>query len=260
MQRIMSLVMMVVLLAGLMPASSYAASSIKKAPVVISPVNGIRTTNGLWPTLQWKNGANTTSPYGYRIQVSTSSSFGSLVVDECVLSTKYLPTNTNWMRSQTGTHYWRVNYVSRAWSSQSACKTTTIAANLWSEVRSFVNVKPQNKILAKSPANGYTTTNQLWPTLSWSAGNFMTNYYRYGYRILVWKSTSSGWVTLVDECTTSTSYRPSSNAWMRSQTGTLQWRIFYVEAPWNGSQLKCKSQGVVASLGSNARIFYNPVR
>ena len=116
---------------------------------------------------------------------------------------------------------------------------------------------PQNKVAPTSPINGYISSDCIWPTLQWSAGSDMSYYYSYGYYIEVSKN-SSFTDLIVNECTTTTSYKPASDSWMQIFSGRLYWRVSYVPRAWNGNQNTCKSQSFSSSLRSETRYFDNP--
>ena len=230
----------------------------EKRPAAVNPNDGYTTSDGLWPTLEWSPASGDFGGFGYRIQVSKAANFSTLVVDECTTGTSYRPTSDEWARGRTGTHYWRVNYVTKAWSgNQTTCKSQYVAPSLWSGTRSFVNVTPQNRVVAVAPSNGLTSTGGIWPTLSWESGSNMSYYFPYGYYVEISRN-SSFTDRVVYECTTSTSYKPFSDSWMQSIRGRLYWRVSYVPRLWNGNQSTCKSQNFASNLSSETRYFDNP--
>jgi subtilisin family serine protease len=86
------------------------------APVLVSPGNGSSTSRS--PTLTWNAVTGATS---YRVQVSTSSSFGTLAWDQSLAGTS---TTVTGLLGKT-TYFWRVNAIN---------STETSA---WSDVWSF---------------------------------------------------------------------------------------------------------------------------
>ena len=141
------------------------------APVLATPVNGA-TGVSLTPTLTWNASAGATT---YRLQVSTDTGFGTLVVDQAALTgtssaLSALAANT--------VYYWRVSASnSGGTSSYSAVSNfTTVAA------------PPAAPVLA-TPVNGATGVS-LTPTLTWNASAGATS-----YRLQV--STDVGFGTLV---------------------------------------------------------------
>jgi hypothetical protein len=237
-------------------ARSFSTNISNAKPHSLSPSNGDRTTDGKWKTLSWNPARSDLAKYGYRIQVSTTSSFSNIIVDECRSSNSYTASDPNWTRDKLNTHYWRVNYMKSGWSgstSDSCRDSNKIDTRLWTATQYFVNPKPANPVVASSPSDGYRTSGGIWPTLRWSAGSNMSYYYPHGFRIVVSRQNGS---VIVDECTRGTSYLPTSNSWMQLYPEYLRWRIFYVESSWS-SQTACKAQGYVTSLGSTQRAFDN---
>jgi hypothetical protein len=229
-----------------------------KSPLITAPENGTASTDGLWRELTWTPAAGDFGGFGYRIQVHRKSTFAGpgSVVDECTVLPTYVPTSADWMRTQNGTFYWRVTYVTRDWrSSASICKASYVEKSLWSNVRMFRNVQPSNPVVAVSPADAQTSTDGLWPTLQWNAGADMP--VTHGYRIQV--SKVANFTTLiVDECTKSTSYTPADNWWAQERMGVFYWRVNYAVSSWK-TQAQCKAQRPKTSLWSASRSFENPV-
>jgi hypothetical protein len=226
-------------------------------PVTLdAPVEGYSSSDGLWPTLQWSAGTGMSTANGYRIQVSRVANFATTVVDECTRSASYTPADKWWAQTQMGTFYWRINYVNQSWSTQSACKRQTVDSGLWSSVRTYINPVVEKRLTAVNPADGSSTSDGLWPTLEWNPAS--GDFGGFGYRIQVSKAANFA-TLIVDECTTATTYRPMSDVWARSQTGTYYWRVTYATSAWSGSSsLSCKSQYLVPSLWGSARSFINP--
>ncbi|MBI3005411.1 MAG: fibronectin type III domain-containing protein [Ignavibacteriales bacterium] len=127
------------------------------APTLVSPDDGA-TDQPMTLTLSWSSAESNGT---YRLQVSTSSLFTTLLVDDSTL--------TNTFREITGlsqntTYYWRVRV------------TTSGGTSNWSSVRNFTTVPPPPSApLLLSPASGSTgiSTN---PTLSWNASSGASAY------------------------------------------------------------------------------------
>ena len=129
-------------------------------PAVVSPVN-LSTTQPVNITLSWNQSANAAT---YGIQVSTTSSFATFVINENGLIN---PTKSLTGLSQGTTYYWRIN------------ATNTSGTSQWSPAYSFSTVAapvilPTAPTLI-SPAN-LSTAQLTSPTLSWSAVNGTINY------------------------------------------------------------------------------------
>jgi hypothetical protein len=128
------------------------------APTLSSPINGATgvVTN---PTLSWNASTGATS---YGLQVSTSSSFTTTVVNQTGITSTSYPVSG--LAGNT-TYYWRVNATNAggtgAWSSPVWSFTTAPAP-------------PAAPTLA-SPANG-SATQTTSPTLTWNASTGATSY------------------------------------------------------------------------------------
>jgi murein DD-endopeptidase MepM/ murein hydrolase activator NlpD/lipopolysaccharide export system protein LptA len=97
----------------------YAVKIAYAAPVLVTPASG-STVGSLKPTFTWNLVLGATS---YKIQISTSSTFGTTVVNAPVTGTTYTSTVT---LTSTKTYYWRVQAVG------------TYGPSLWSLVWSFI--------------------------------------------------------------------------------------------------------------------------
>lgn len=224
------------------------APTVLTSPVQSAPIAGYSSDRGIWPTLEWQPNPGELPPNGYRIQVSTNASFSSLIVDECRTTTSYSTTDTRWMRTKLGKMHWRVAYVKKPWTDLSSCKSAGLTGS-WSSSRNFTNsVVFANPPVLSSPSSGTTTTDGMWPTLSWNPGSGTEAVY--GYRIQVsWNSWFFG--TDVDECRMVPNYRPDSDSWMRGRQGKFFWRVYYVAADWKGNQATCKT---IATVGLNSEL------
>lgn len=128
------------------------------APVLSSPANGATgvSTNA---TLVWNASSGATS---YRVQVSTSSSFTTLVADQPGLT----GTSTTVSRLAAGTvYYWRAN------------ATNSGGTSAWSATSSFTTGagSPPVAPTLSSPLSGATGVSRT-PTLSWNASVGATSY------------------------------------------------------------------------------------
>jgi hypothetical protein len=97
-------------------APTQAPPALPSVPVLSKPNNGA-TGTGSKPSMSWGLG---TGAVGWQLQISTSSSFGTLVHDSSYLSNFQKPT-----LSSGTTYYWRVRSVNQA------------GVSAWSLVRSF---------------------------------------------------------------------------------------------------------------------------
>jgi hypothetical protein len=225
--------------------------------VLTEPATGSTSSTGMWPTLRWTNGFVTITNTGYRIQVSTNAQFSTTVVDECTTAQLYTPNNNWWSQSRMGTFYWRVNYVRQAWTSQTQCKAQAVDTALWSETRTFVNPVVDKTVQLSTPATGFLSPDGLWPTLQWNAR--IPSLGQYGYRIQVSTNRNFTGTLTVDECRTTTSYRPTDDNWMRdpARNGTFFWRVNYLAQPWNGAVNTCQAVYIEPTLWSETRTFVN---
>ena len=152
--------------------------SVTGAPILSSPSNGLANI-ALNPTLSWgaTNGAAT-----YRIQVSTDSGFGTIIVDDSTVTTTSKAIGP---LSSSTIYYWRVN-------AKNAGGTST-----WSNKWSFSTVPPiaATPILI-APANS-SINNAISPTLSWNSSSGTVT-----YRVQV--STDSGFAHIIFDDSTAT--------------------------------------------------------
>jgi hypothetical protein len=167
------------------------------APTLSSPSNGA-TGVSITPTLSWNASSGATS---YQLQVSTSSSFSTTVVNQTgITTTSYAVSGL----ANNTTYYWRVN------------ATNAGGTSAWSSSRSFTTIvaAPSAPTLS-SPSNGATGVS-ITPTLSWNASSGATS-----YQLQV--STSSSFSTTVVNQTgiTTTSYAVSGLA----NNTTYYWRV-----------------------------------
>jgi GH18 family chitinase len=168
-------------------------------PTPSSPSNGAVgvSTN---PTLSWNASAGATS---YQLQVSTSSSFTTTVVNQSgITATSYAVSGL----SYSTTYYWRVNATNAGGTSSYSIT--------WNFTTAAPPPSPSAPTLS-SPSNGATGVS-LSPTLSWNASSGATS-----YQLQV--STSSGFTTTVvnQSGITTTSYTASG----LSGSTTYYWRV-----------------------------------
>lgn len=114
--------------------SLFGTVTIPAAPVLSSPANGA-TGVSTSPTLYWNASSGATS---YRLQVSTSSSFTTLIVDQSGITTTSKAVTG---LATTMAYYWRVN------------ATNSAGTSAWSTVWSFVTATS-----APCPGTLYTGT------------------------------------------------------------------------------------------------------
>jgi hypothetical protein len=179
------------------------------APTLSSPANGT-TGLELTPTLNWNNvtGANS-----YGVQVSTSSSFGSTVINaQGLVNPGYVIQSG--VLSNGVTYYWRVN------------ATNGGGTGPYSQVWSFTTIAsappPPNLI---SPVNGATGVSAT-PTLDWSDVSGAT-----GYEVQI--SFNSNFTSLVvDIDVTSSQYVVPSGT--LGGTTLYYWRVNSRNAGGNG--------------------------
>ncbi|MBI3365890.1 MAG: hypothetical protein HY033_13410, partial [Ignavibacteriae bacterium] len=178
------------------------------SPTLLSPANGA-TSQPLTLNLSWTSDTTATQ---YRLQVSTNSSFGTLVVNDGGLHSATRQVGPLQASQQ---YFWRVDAANSGGTSA------------WSQVRSFTTTDPPSGApLLASPANG-AQGQPISPTLSWNSVTSAVN-----YRVQV--STSSSFSTLafddsivtalsrqVGPLTTNVTYYWRVNA--RNTAGTSVW-------------------------------------
>jgi aqualysin 1 len=177
------------------------------APVLISPPDGA-TGVSVSPTLSWNASSGATS---YKLQVSTDSGFGTLVVNQTGITGT--STAVSGLAAST-LYYWRVLASNSGGDSP------------WSTVWAFTTVagSPPAAPTLRSPNNGQTNVSRT-PTLVWYASTGATS-----YRVQV--STSSSFTTLVvDRTVTSTSTTLSQ---LGSYT-RYYWRVYASNAYGNSA-------------------------
>jgi hypothetical protein len=180
------------------------------SPLLLVPVNtatGVAINNVLF---DWNSVSGATS---YRIQISTSSNFGTTFVNTTVANSQYTHTSPNFAYNTL--YYWRV-YATNAGGN-----------SLWSQVWSFTTIEAtlSPPTLVSPPNNSVNIS--LTPTLSWTEVTGAT-----GYQLQV--STSSSFSSFVLNITvTGTSYTIPSGI-LQGYT-VYYWRVASRNAGGQGS-------------------------
>jgi len=187
---------------GIQPAAPTLA-----APTLSLPANNA-TNVSINPTLEWNS---VTGATGYVVQVSTSSTFATTVVNQAVTGTNYAVSGLNY----NTTYYWRVKATAGANESD------------WSTVWSFTTEQqPLTAVVLVSPANGATGV-ALNPTLEWQSVATAT-----GYEVEV--STSSTFATTAFSGTTTNLTQALSGL---NYNTTYYWRVRALrgteQGPWS---------------------------
>jgi len=165
---------------------SFTASALTPpaTPTLASPANGsIKVSTS--PTLSWSSSAGATS---YRLQVSTSSTFSTLIFNDSTLTTTSRQIGA---LNYSTTYYWRVNAKNSGGTSG------------WSSVWGFATISVPPPPTAISPING--ATNQATSlSLMWDTASGATS-----YRVQL--STDSTFGTMLVDDSLTTSSRPVSS-------------------------------------------------
>ncbi|HPP40322.1 MAG TPA: right-handed parallel beta-helix repeat-containing protein, partial [Candidatus Kapabacteria bacterium] len=189
------------------------------APTLQTPAN-LATNVTINPTLTWDAYPTAT---GYKIQVSTSSTFATTIVNETVSGTSRSLSNLQYLT----TYYWRVKSVRGSEESD------------WSAVWSFTTEnQPLVAPVLVSPANNAVDVS-VSTTLQWNAAATATGY-------IVQVSTSSTFATtIVDETVTGTSRALSNLQYLT----TYYWRVKSVrgseESDWSAVWSFTTESGVI---------------
>ncbi|MEJ5244805.1 MAG: T9SS type A sorting domain-containing protein [Bacteroidota bacterium] len=177
------------------------------APTLSLPANNA-TNVAINPVLEWNsvNGAT-----GYVLQVSTSSTFTTTVVNQSVTGTTYNVSGLNY----NTTYYWRVKATDGTNESD------------WSSVWSFTTMmQPLTAVSLYMPLDGATNVT-LSPTLEWQSVATAT-----GYEVQV--STSNTFTTTVYSGTTTNLTQALSGL---SNNTTYYWRVRALrgseQGPWS---------------------------
>lgn len=212
------------------------AISPPSTPVLLSPANGA-IDQSLTPTLSWDASSGATS---YRLQVSTSSTFSTLIVDDGTLTgtSKQIGPLSN-----ATTYYWRVS------------ASNTGGTSAYSTVWSFTTVPvPPSAPTLLSPANG-AIDQPTTLTLSWNASSDATS-----YRLQVsTSSTFSSTVVDVSQSGTSRQVGPLSNStvyyWRVSASNTGGTSAY--SSVWNFTVLAAQVTSPVFSVDKKSIDFGN---
>ncbi|HWP82727.1 MAG TPA: T9SS type A sorting domain-containing protein [Bacteroidota bacterium] len=129
--------------------------TILAAPFLQTPANGSRG-QPLSLALRWNPTPGATA---YRVQVSTNSTFSSMILNDSSLTT---PSTAIASLQNNTIYFWRVN------------ARNTEGTSAWSEVWSFKTILPTPALLA--PSNE-STDQPTTPTLSWSSSPEATSYH-----------------------------------------------------------------------------------
>jgi hypothetical protein len=165
------------------------------APVLTIP-NNASTNVSITPTLTW---SGVTGAVTYRVQLSTSSTFGTTIVDDSTLTaTSKAVTGL----SNSTAYYWRVN-------AKNASGTSA-----WSTVFNFYTTVLGSPSLS-SPANAAIITSSQTPTLTWAS---VIGAATYRVQVSTALSFSS---TLVDDSTLTTGTKTLATL----NYGTYYWRV-----------------------------------
>ncbi|GEM_PF-7122628 len=166
-------------------------------PTLVSPADGA-TNVSTSPTLSWNSSSGATS---YRLQVSATSNFSSLVVDQPNITGTSLNVNLSYSTQ----YWWRVNAANGSGTSE------------WSAVWSFTTVPapPAAPTLA-SPANGATGAS-ISPVLIWNTSSGAASYW---LQVATVSNFSSG-IVYNQSNITSTSQQVSGLA----HNTTYYWRV-----------------------------------
>jgi len=165
------------------------------APVLTIP-NNAATNVSITPTLTW---SAVTGAVTYRIQLSTSSAFGTTVVDDSTLTTTSKAVTS---LSNSSAYYWRVNAKNAG------------GTGAWSTVFSFYTTVLGTPSLS-SPANAAIITTSQTPTLTWTTVIGAAT-----YRLQV-STTSSFSTALVDDSTLTVGTKTLTTL----NYGTYYWRV-----------------------------------
>lgn len=174
---------------------------IPASPSIVSPVNG-STAQPVNLTLSWNANLNATT---YGVQVSTSSNFSSLLVNDIGVTTL---TKSLTGLTQGTTYYWRIN------------ATNVSGTSPWSAVNSFSTIAPPVTAIPATPIlsspSNMARSQVTSPTLSWSA---VTGAIGYGLQV----STDVNFLTTTINLTGITSINRTLNGLTNGTT--YYWRV-----------------------------------
>ena len=136
-----------------------APSSVPAVPALVSPVNGAPGQPQVL-TLVW---SPVTGALWYRVQLSTSSTFATVAVDDSTLTAASRSVGT---LAPGTTYYWRVR-----------AKSAAGAVSAWTSPWNFAtSTAPLPSPVLNSPANGATMVDPVGLQLNWSAVTNATSY------------------------------------------------------------------------------------
>lgn len=127
------------------------------APLLLSPANGATGVSSA-PTLTWSAVTGATS---YHVQVSTSSTFGTTIVDSSNVSSTSITAGN--LAANT-TYYWHVS------------ATNTGGTSAYSSSFNFTTLAPPAAPVLSSPTNGAVAIS-LSPTFGWNASTGAASYH-----------------------------------------------------------------------------------
>ena len=130
-------------------------------PILNAPTNS-STVSNLTPRLEWNA---STGAVSYGLQVSTSSSFTSQIINQTGMNGTYFDVPSGKLGWNT-TYYWRVN------------ATNNNGTSIWSAYQSFktpIKPQPPTAPTLSSPATNSTVSNQT-PRLGWNASTGAVSY------------------------------------------------------------------------------------
>jgi hypothetical protein len=182
-------------------------------PKLVSPTDGI-CCQSTTPTLKWNTDPEATT---YRVQVSTSSSFTSLVVDDSTSVDTTITLKT--ALSGSALYYWRMN------------AKNTAETSVWSNIRSFNTVDDVPAVPTLTMPANTATDIALTPTLTWGTVVGAAR-----YRVQV-STVSTFATTVVDDSTLTTGTKAvtglannSTYYWRanaKNTSGTSAWAVAY---------------------------------
>ena len=176
---------------------SFATLAPPAPPQLVSPVNG-STSKPLTDTLSWSASQNATH---YQIELSTSSSFSSMIIDDSTVTSTSRATGA---LSAGTTYYWRAQAINTAGQSG------------WSSVCSFTTLTPVASVPTLFSPQNSSTNDPLIDTLSWAASSNASHYE-------VEVSTSSSFSsTIINDSTVTSTSRTTGTL---SAGTTYYWRV-----------------------------------
>ena len=200
------------------------------APVLIYPPDQSTGIPVSGVTFDWNNSTGATQ---YRIQISTSSNFGTTFVNQVVTTSQYT-LNTPAMSNNT-VYYWRVN------------ATNTGGTSAWSAVWQFTTIEaaPVAPTLL-SPANNSVNIS-LTPVLDWSDVSNATSY------VVQVSTTNTFTNTVVNATVTNSTYTVPSGI-LQGYT-TYYWRVASKNGGGQGAWSTIWNFRTVQSFNLNLTLF-----